>query len=114
VVLVGDTASVPLAAFVPVQPPMATQWVALAEDQVTVEILPEVMLVGLAENATVGGVNWASAAGAASTTGESAIVEASALTSRGRAPRGEETKNMHYSESIISCCNPRLPSNQHH
>ena len=97
--LVGDTASVPLAAFVPVQPPMATQWVALAEDQVTVEILPEVMLVGLAENVTVGGVNWASAAGAASTTGESAIVEASALASRGRALRSEETKmHIHYSD----------------
>jgi hypothetical protein len=29
--------------------------VALVEDQVTIETLPEVMLVGLAENATVGG-----------------------------------------------------------
>ena len=51
--LVGDTASVPLMAFVPVQPPAAVHEVALVEDQVTVEILPEVMLVGLAENATV-------------------------------------------------------------
>ena len=55
-VLVGDTASVPLVAFVPVQPPAAVHEVALVADQVTVEILPEVMLVGLAENATVGGV----------------------------------------------------------
>jgi len=54
-VLVGDTARVPLVAFVPVQPPAAVHEVALVEDQVTVEILPEVMLVGLAENATVGG-----------------------------------------------------------
>ena len=54
-VLVGDTARVPLVAFVPVQPPPAVHEVALVEDQVTVEILPEVMLVGLAENATVGG-----------------------------------------------------------
>jgi hypothetical protein len=83
VVLVGDTTSVPLVAFVPLQPPRALQCVALVEDQVTVEILPEVMLVGLAENATVGGVNWASTADEASTTGESAIVEASALASRG-------------------------------
>ena len=54
--LVGDTARVPLVAFVPVQPPPAVHEVALVEDQVTVEILPELMLVGLAENATVGGV----------------------------------------------------------
>jgi hypothetical protein len=101
-VLVGDTARVPLVAFAPLQPPPAWHEVALVEDQVTVEILPEVMLVGLAENATVGGggpplVNWASTAGEASTKGESAIVEASALTSRGLARRSEETKtkNMH-------------------
>ena len=54
--LVGDAASVPLAGFVPVQPPPAVHEVALVEDQVTVEMLPEFMLVGLAENATVGGV----------------------------------------------------------
>ena len=52
--LVGDTASVPLVALVPVQPPPAVQEVALDEDQVTVEILPELMLVGLAEIDTVG------------------------------------------------------------
>src|SRR4029077_7138808 len=55
VVLVGDTARVPLVAFVPVQPPAAVHEVALVDDQVTIEIWPEVMLVGLAENATVGG-----------------------------------------------------------
>jgi hypothetical protein len=55
VVLGGDTARVPLGAFVPVQPPAAVHEVALVEDQVMVEILPEVMLVGFAENATVGG-----------------------------------------------------------
>ena len=52
--LVGDTARVPLVAFVPVQPPPALHEVALVADQVTLEILPELMLVGLAENATVG------------------------------------------------------------
>jgi hypothetical protein len=54
VVPVGDTARVPLVAFVPVQPPLAVHEIALVEDQVTVEILPEMMLVGLADNATVG------------------------------------------------------------
>jgi hypothetical protein len=98
VVLVGDTASVPLAAFVPVQPLPAVHEVALVEDQVTVEILPELMLVGLAENATVGGAgkgkphSTASTAGEASTKGESAIVETIALASRCRALRSEETK----------------------
>ena len=53
-VLGGDTARVPLGAFAPVQPPEAVHEVALVEDQVTVETLPEVMLVGLAEIATVG------------------------------------------------------------
>ena len=51
----GDTARVPLVALVPVQPPPAVHEVALVEDQVAIEIWPEVMLVGLAENATVGG-----------------------------------------------------------
>ena len=50
----GDTARVPLVAFVPVQPPPAVHEVALVEDQVTVEILPELMLVGLAESAAMG------------------------------------------------------------
>ena len=52
--LVGDTVRVPLVAFVPVQPPEAVQEVASVEDQVTTETLPEVMLVGLAENDAVG------------------------------------------------------------
>jgi hypothetical protein len=54
-VLGGDTARVPLVAFVPVQPPPAAHEVALVEDQVAIEIWPEPMLFGLAENATVGG-----------------------------------------------------------
>lgn len=53
--LVGDTVRVPLVAFVPVQPPEAVHEVALAADHVTTETLPEVMLVGFAENDTVGG-----------------------------------------------------------
>ena len=53
--LVGDTARVPLVAFVPVQPPEAMHEVALVEDQVTVEILPGVILVeARLKNATVG------------------------------------------------------------
>ena len=55
--LVGDTARVPLVALVPVQPPLAVHEIALVEDQVTVEILPEIMLVGLADNVTVGFLN---------------------------------------------------------
>jgi hypothetical protein len=53
-VLGGDTVRVPLGAFAPVQPPAAVHEVASVEDQVMVEILPEVTLVGLAEIATVG------------------------------------------------------------
>ena len=52
--LAGDVMRVPLAAFVPLHPPEAVHEVALVEDQVTVEILPDVMLVGLAEIVTVG------------------------------------------------------------
>ena len=52
--LVGDTASVPLVAFVPVQPPPALHEVALAEDQAMVETLPEAISGGLADSATVG------------------------------------------------------------
>ena len=51
---VGDTVRVPLVAFVPVQPPAAVHEVALVEDQVTTDTLPDVMLVGLAEIDTVG------------------------------------------------------------
>jgi hypothetical protein len=53
-VLFGDTVSVPLVAFVPVQPPEAVHEVALIEDQITSEALPEVTLVGLAEKDTLG------------------------------------------------------------
>ena len=52
--LVGDTARVPLVAFVPLHPPEAVHKVALGADQVTVELLPDVMLAGLAEIVTVG------------------------------------------------------------
>ena len=87
---VGDTARVPLVAFFTVQTPPAVHARALVEDQVTVEILPELMLVGLAEIATVGvrlsKFDWASA------TGESTNVKASAPASRGRALRSKETK----------------------
>ena len=44
----------PLVAFGPLHPPEAVQRNALVEDQVTVEILPDVMLAGLAETVTVG------------------------------------------------------------
>ena len=44
----------PLGAFVPVQPPAAVHEVALVEDQFMVDTLPDAMLVGFAENATVG------------------------------------------------------------
>ena len=53
--LVGDATRVPLVGFAPVHPPEAVHEVALVEDQVTVETLPDVMLVGLAEIVTVGG-----------------------------------------------------------
>jgi hypothetical protein len=44
----------PLVVFVPVQPPKAVQEVAFVEDQVSVELPPEVTDVGLAERVTVG------------------------------------------------------------
>ena len=53
--LVGDAAKVPLVAFAPLHPPEPVHEVALVEDQVTVELLPDVMLAGLAEIVTVGG-----------------------------------------------------------
>jgi hypothetical protein len=43
-----------LVACVPVHPPEAVHEVALVEDQVTVELLPDAMLLGLAEIVTVG------------------------------------------------------------
>ena len=51
----------PLVAFVPVQPPPAVHEVAFVEDHVTTEILPAVMLVGLAVSATVGVATLATA-----------------------------------------------------
>ena len=54
VVLAGETTRVPLVAFVPVQPPAAVHEVELVEDQEMVDTLPDAMLVGFAENATVG------------------------------------------------------------
>jgi len=45
---------VPLAAFVPLQPPVAVQDVALVELQVSVEDPPLGMLVGFAVNVAVG------------------------------------------------------------
>jgi hypothetical protein len=53
-VAVGDTESVPLIACAPVQPPDAVHDVALVLDQVSVELLPGVIDVGLALSATVG------------------------------------------------------------
>lgn len=50
----GDTTRVPVGDFVPVHPPAAAHEVALVEDQFMVDTLPDAMLVGLAENATVG------------------------------------------------------------
>ena len=52
--LVGDAAKVPLVAFGPLHPPEAMHENALGADQVTVEVLPDVMLAGLAEIVTVG------------------------------------------------------------
>jgi hypothetical protein len=45
---VGETTSVPLVASVPVQPPDAVQDVALLLDQVSVELPPGAIVVGLA------------------------------------------------------------------
>lgn len=54
VVLVGETVAMPLVAFAPVQPPLAVQEVALVVDQVKFELLPDVIVVGLAVKVTVG------------------------------------------------------------
>ena len=53
-VAVGETDCVPLVALVPDQLPLAVQLVAFVDDQVNVELLPEVMLVGEAERVAVG------------------------------------------------------------
>jgi hypothetical protein len=73
-VLVGDTARVPLVAFVPAQLPEAVHDVALVEDQVTIETLPAVMLVGLAEIATVGGGGGGGGGGAPTDAEQLALV----------------------------------------
>ncbi len=52
--MVGLNAWVPLIAFVPVQPLLAVQVVALVDDQVTVMGLPLVTEAGVAEIVTVG------------------------------------------------------------
>lgn len=44
----------PLVASVPVQPPLAVHEVALVLDQVRVELLPDAMIIGLADRVTVG------------------------------------------------------------
>jgi hypothetical protein len=54
VVFVRETLCVPLVAFVPVQPPLAVQEVALVLDQVRVELLPGSIVVGIAVSVTVG------------------------------------------------------------
>jgi hypothetical protein len=54
VVAAGETLSVPLVPSVPVQPPLAVQAVASVLDQVSVDEPPESMVVGLADNVTVG------------------------------------------------------------
>ena len=55
-VLVGETASVPLVASLPLQPPEAVQEVAFVLDQVSVELLPLLIVDGFAEMVTVGAV----------------------------------------------------------
>ena len=109
--LVGDAARVPLVAFGPLHPPEATHDNALVADQVTVEILPDVMLVGLAEIVTVGLPKpiWETA-GEASSNGDSAITETSALARRALAPSSEVINakvTCVAPNPIKSCCNPR-------
>jgi hypothetical protein len=53
-VLVGLTLFVPLTASAPLQPPLAVHSVAFVLDQVSVELPPEAIVVGLAVNVTVG------------------------------------------------------------
>jgi len=53
VVEVGETLNEPLVAFVPDQPPLAVQELALLLDQVSSEEPPEAMVVGLAERVAV-------------------------------------------------------------
>jgi hypothetical protein len=53
-VLEGDTATEPLVARVPVQPPEALQAVAFLDDQLRVELPPELIVTGVAVNVTIG------------------------------------------------------------
>ena len=110
-VLVGDAARVPLVAFGPLHPPEATHDNALVADQVTVEILPGVMLVGLAEIVTVGLPKpiWETA-GEASSNGDSAIIATSALARCALATSSEvinAERTCVAPNPIKSCCNPR-------
>jgi hypothetical protein len=54
VVLVGDTASEPLAASMPDQPPLRAQDVTFLLDHLSVEVLPDGMVVALAVKVTTG------------------------------------------------------------
>jgi len=53
-VAVGETLCVPLVALEPLQLPLAVQEVAFMLDHVNVELLPEIIVVGLAVSVTVG------------------------------------------------------------
>jgi hypothetical protein len=61
-VLPGETVCVPLVAWVPVQPPLATQDAALLLDHFSVKLLPAMMVVALAVNVTVGATGAGTAA----------------------------------------------------
>ena len=52
--LAGDTTALPVAGREPFQPPLATQVVALVDDQVSVDDVPAMMAAGVADNDTVG------------------------------------------------------------
>jgi hypothetical protein len=58
VVLVGETVAVPLVAFAPVQPPLAVQEVAFVLDHVSVELLPDAIVAGLADKVTAGATEF--------------------------------------------------------
>jgi hypothetical protein len=50
----GVSVAVPLVDSLPLHDPLAVQLVAFVEDQVSIELAPTVMLVGLAVTVTVG------------------------------------------------------------
>lgn len=56
VVAVGETEVLPLVVLLPLHPPDAVHEVAFVLDQVRIEDWPDVIVVGLAEIVTVGGV----------------------------------------------------------